>query len=151
MYTKITERHWHIRTWDDLNADAAHVFEALARDIRDTKPTGDSNRARWPNSPLWSLIETSMQDDLIEMRSDVPEDRLKRIIVEQQKQILLKQFLGLGVSMAGLESVEIGGFESYLDQVLIEAKEASKEHKVPLVGRLEKARGKYLFRRRGGE
>lgn len=142
---------WHIRTWDDLNVDAAHVFENLAKDVRHTRPTADSNRARWPNSPLWSLVEDSMHEDLIEMRSDVPEDRLKRIIVEQQKQMLLGQFLGLGVSMAGLETIEADGFEKFLDQVVGEAKEVSKDHKVPLAGRLEKARGKYLFVRRGGE
>lgn len=85
---------WHIRTWDDLNVDAAHIFETLVKVVRHTSPTADSNRARWSNSPLWSLMETAMHEYLIEMRSDVPEDRLKRIIVEQQNKYCWGRFRG---------------------------------------------------------
>ena len=136
---------WHITTWADLDAKLGDVLAKMIKDIRYAEPTGDTNRARWPDSQLWQAVRLELDDDLFEMRSFVDPDRVKEVIKEQQRLILERQILGLNVSLAAFDGIAPEGFEAFLDRTPNASKRLSRNHKVPIGERLEKASGRYVF------
>ncbi|MDA5095017.1 hypothetical protein O2N63_13080 [Aliiroseovarius sp. KMU-50] len=139
--------NWKIRTWDDFDQKVGDVFLQMSKAIRYVNPTADTNRSRWQDAPIWKLATEQIQDDLAEMKSDLSCDKLKTILMDQQRQLLLSQYLGLGVSLAALEGIEGTSFDSFLSQTTENAKRLSKCHKKPISKRIEAAAAKYALLR----
>lgn len=144
-YKEHLKKRWQIRTWEDFDTRGGDMFRQMLETMRHTVPTADTNRSRWPVSPLWQRITEEVTKELAELTCDVPPQRFREVIAEKQKDILLGQFLGLGVSMAGLERLPADRFEAHLKDVVQQALKRSKEHRIPLSRRLEVARERYWF------
>jgi hypothetical protein len=117
-YKRNLKDQWQIRTWEDFDTRGGDMFQAMLEAIRHTTPTDDTNRSRWPNSPLWNRVTAEVTHDLAELMSDVPPDRFKEVLAAKQKDILLGQTLGLVVSMAGLERVKPKEFAAHFANVV---------------------------------
>ena len=144
-YKRHLKDDWNLRTWADLDAMLHAVMTLMASEIRYTEPSNDSNRSRWPDHAIWKLVRNEIEHGLSEMTSDVPAASLSAAIALKKRNELLRLFLGIGTSLAGLERISPYEFSGFLDKITLEAKTLSKQHKVPLKTRLEKATDRYVF------
>lgn len=105
---------WQIREWaefDDLIGDV--MAEAISK-IRYCEPDPfDSNRARWPDHPLWELVSNEVRDDLEEMRSFVEPSLIKDVHRNEHIQLILGQVVGSVTSLAALEDQKKCGLRDY--------------------------------------
>jgi hypothetical protein len=92
--------HWNVRTWADLDAKAGDVFASVLRAIRYTEPNADTNRSRWPNHPVWGVVEREITGDLFEMTSGAEPERVKTVTRNHLKEVLMKQLVGTAASLA---------------------------------------------------
>lgn len=97
---------WNIRTWDDLFTRFGTLCAQTGDVIRYTIPqNADSNRARWPNHPLWDLAITEIGEDLLEMTDNSAPNPVKEVIKEQHISTILKNIHGSAITLAALNGV----------------------------------------------
>lgn len=97
---------WQVRTWADFDARFGDIIAETFDKVRYTIPDPyDSNRARWPDAPLWALARHEAADDLTELRSHVDAPKVKDVYREEQIRILQAQVLGGAITLAGLKGV----------------------------------------------
>lgn len=137
---------WEMRTWADLDAMIGDAFADFLIRIRYTAPTADRNRARWPAHVLWEVVAETIARDLGAMRSGVVPDAVKDANRAEHMRMLDGQILGLLVSRAAAGGVTAEGFDAFVKAHLLELREASKAHPVPVAERLVKAAARYRFR-----
>lgn len=137
---------WQMRSWADLDAMIGDAFADFLTRMRYTAPTHDSNRARWPNLELWDMVADTIAKELGQMRSGVVLDDVKDANRAEHMRMLDGQLLGLLVSRAAAGGVTAAGFDAFVKAHLLELREASKAHPVPVAERLAKAAARYRFR-----
>ena len=104
---------WDIRKWDDLDNRLGDLFADMLTAIRYAQPTDDTNRSRWPNSPLWDQVWQVANGDLFEMRSYADPERVKLVKRDEHDQLLAGQMLGLLISRAALNGLDTHQLPDY--------------------------------------
>lgn len=137
---------WAMRGWADLHAVIGDAYSDFVQRIRYCDPTADSNRARWPQHPLWDVVADVIATDLAAMRSGVVPDEVKDANRTEHQRMLDAQILGLLVSRAAAGGIAADDFEGFLKQHLLTLKDASTAHPRPIDERLAKADARYRFR-----
>lgn len=97
---------WDIRTWSDMFARYGDLIRESSKMIRYTEPNADTNRARWPNHPLWDVAASEMNGDLFEMRESADPNPLKEIHKAEKLGQLTQSMVGTAISMAALEGCQ---------------------------------------------
>ena len=98
---------WQIRTWDHLDSMFGDVVAEAVKKIRYCDPDRqDSNRARWPNHPLWDLAASVATEDLLEMRSHIDPAKVKHVHREEHIRLILAQVTGSAITLAALDGVD---------------------------------------------
>ncbi|WP_432450482.1 hypothetical protein [Aliiroseovarius marinus] len=139
---------WGIRTWEQFFEQFGDLCRSSGERIRYTEPDpNDTNRARWPNHPLWDVVCAEMNDDLIEMRSGADPNPMKEVHREEHIASLLKQVTGTCITMAALEGWEHEelpvAFHGFAER-MSEAVEADPERSAK---QLQDAKDRYVFTR----
>lgn len=94
---------WHIRTWADFDTRFGDLVIETFDKVRYTQPDpSDSNRARWPDAPIWDLARGGMADDLLELRSHMDAPAVKDIYRDEQIRVLEAQITGGAITLAAL-------------------------------------------------
>lgn len=146
MGGKQLRNRWAMRGWADLHAVIGDALADFVQRIRYCDPTADSNRARWPQHPLWDVVTEVIATDLAAMRSGVAPDEVKDANRTEHQRMLDAQILGLLVSRAAAGGIAADDFEGFLKQHLLTLKDASTAHPRPIDERLAKADARYRFR-----
>lgn len=102
---KFLKDTWAVRTWLDLDEKIGDVFAQVLEAIRYTVPSADSNRARWPEHPLWEKARQEILLDLFEMRNFADPETVKLVQLEAHDQLLAAQMQGLLISRAALNQI----------------------------------------------
>ncbi len=137
---------WRLRTWADLDYRLGNVLEATLDAVSYRQPSGDGNRARWPEDPLWAVVREQVAGDLFEMRSETDPDLVKEVMRAEHQQMLLGQMAGLSVALAVAEGSDAEDYEGQLARLPRTLLKLADEHATSLGERFEKVKARYAFR-----
>jgi hypothetical protein len=70
-YKRHLKDKWGVTTWGDLRDKLPEILHYALCDVRYTQPTADSNRARWPDHPLWDIARDAFSRDFADLQSMV--------------------------------------------------------------------------------
>lgn len=134
---------WGVTTWGHLRDSLPEILQKALQQVRFTLPQSDSNRARWPDHPLWVLVRNALADDMEDLGSMVDPSIISEMVHAERDEMLMRQIAGCLISRAGLNGVSEDRLSAYVmgcvDQIIREWQR--KPDKVR--ERLAQARAKY--------
>ena len=137
---------WQIRTWAELDALFGDVVAEAFEKVRYCLPQGsDSNRARWPNAPIWDFARTEANGDLMEMRSHVDPEKVKYVHRQEHIRLMLAQVIGNTTTLAALEGVQESDLPDYASGLANRMADAFSADPERAGMKLEAARARYRF------
>lgn len=137
---------WQIRTWAQLDAMFGDVVAEAFQKVRYCEPDPtDTNRARWPNHPIWELAAGSSDEDLLELRSHVDPEKVKHVHKDEHIRLILSQIVGNATTLAALEGTEEGDLAEYMVQVGTRLSAAVRADPERAANKLSEAKGRYRF------
>lgn len=146
MGAKQLRNRWEMRSWKDLRDIVGDAYTEFCEKIRYTRPTTDSNRARWPLHNLWREVASVIANDLHENCSGVlPSDVMETNRAEHLR-MLDRQILGLLVSHAAASGIQPSHFGEFLDTQIVAIQRMSDEHPISINERIGKAVDRYRFK-----
>lgn len=142
----LMKNRWNITTWEQFDAKFGDVIAEAFEKIRYCEPDPtDSNRARWPNAPIWDLAHSEVDTDLTELRSHMPASAVKEVYKADQAKLLFGLCLGNCISLAALEGVTEGNLPDYANKMGAKLKEAIAIDPERAANKLSKAKERYRF------
>ncbi|MBW0159708.1 hypothetical protein [Sedimentimonas flavescens] len=137
---------WKIRQWAEFDALFGDVVAEAVQKIRYCEPDPtDSNRARWPNHPIWELVSDASQGDLNEMRSFVDPQKVKHVHREDHIRLIMALLSGNATTLAALEGVPEARLADHMAGLGLRLKEAVRADSERSANKLEEAKGRYRF------
>lgn len=137
---------WDIRTWQDLFTRFGDLANETGQVIRYTVPTThDTNRARWPNHPIWEIALGEINTDLIEMYEGTDPNPVKEIQRSHHISVLLKNIKGSTITLAALEGVDEPDLERFFKDTASKLSEQAKADPEHTEKQLRDARDRYAF------
>ena len=137
---------WQIRTWGQLDALFGDVVAEAFQKVRYCVPSAtDSNRARWPNAPIWDMAEAEAQGDLMEMRSHVDPSKVKYIHRQEHTRLMMALILGNVTTLAALEGVQESGLPDYTTRLGERLETALTDDPERAGAKLRAAKTRYRF------
>jgi hypothetical protein len=144
-YKKHLKNRWNITTWGNLRAELPNLLTKALNDIRLTVPNGDTNRARWPDHPLWTMTREALSDDLEGLHSMADQNEIREMLRIERDEMLEDQIKGCMISRAALNGVSDAKLWSYMqgsaDRMIIEMRRSGDR----TTRKLTSARAKYSF------
>ena len=104
-YKRHLKDKWGVTTWGDLREKLPEILHYSLCDVRYTHPTSDTNRARWPDHPLWSIAHDAFAQDMEDLASMADRAEIDRMIELKSDEALCSQIAGYIISRAGLKNV----------------------------------------------
>ncbi|QUJ77348.1 hypothetical protein KDD17_04925 [Sulfitobacter albidus] len=137
---------WGIRTWEQFFDRFGDLCRQSGEAVRYTDPDQtDTNRARWPNHPLWEIVCAEMNDDLTEMRSGADPNPMKEVHREQHIGMVFRNVLGCSVTIAALRGIEFDGLPAAIDQIAEDMKGQIQANPRRTEKQLREAQERYVF------
>ena len=102
-----------VRTFADLALALPEMLRKIVDQIRYTIPTSDSNRARWPDHPLWQRVREEIDCDFSTIRSEVDKESVDAFVLAEKDQYLARQIAGCILNRAALRGVELDGLTNF--------------------------------------
>ena len=137
---------WQIRRWAEFDAQFGDVVaEALQRIRYCTVDPQDTNRARWPNHPLWDLISAETEGDLTEMRSHLPPSQIKHVHRAEHIRLIMAQLTGNAITLAALEGTTEAKLADHMAGMGGRLREAIKADPARAANKLDQAKDRYRF------
>ena len=137
---------WDIRTWEDLFTRFGDLSNETGQVIRYTVPMAhDTNRARWPNHPIWEIALGEINTDLIEMYEGIDPNPVKEIQRNHHISVLFKNIKGSTITLAALEGVEEPDLERFFKDTASNLSEQAKADPEHTAKQLKDARDRYAF------
>jgi len=96
---------WGVSTWGHLRDRLPHILHHALCDVRFTIPQPASNRARWPDHPLWTLVGDALADDLEGLGSMADPAAIETMVLAERDAVLAAQINGCLLSRAALHDV----------------------------------------------
>jgi len=96
---------WGVSTWGHLRDKLPQILHHALCDVRLTMPTLDTNRARWPDHPIWTLAHDAFAQDIADLQSMVDPSLVHDLIKAERDEMLQKQIAGCMLSRAALNDV----------------------------------------------
>lgn len=94
------KRCWGGKSWAHLDDQLGSLLLKALNEIRYVTSTSDSNRARWPDHPIWGLVRREIEGDLFEMMRSLDPHAVREVLRREQIAMLEKQMVGLCASYA---------------------------------------------------
>ncbi|ATX64558.1 hypothetical protein [Roseinatronobacter bogoriensis] len=132
-----------VSTWGDLRERLPKILKEALRQVRFTVPASDSNRARWPNHPLWVLVRNALADDMADLGSMVDQSIISEMVREERDEMLMRQIAGCLISRAGLNGVSQDRLGAYAMGCADQIMRAWQRKPDQTRERLAQARAKY--------
>jgi len=104
-YKRHLKDKWAVTTWGDLREKLPEILHHALCDVRYTQPNADSNRARWPDHPIWEIAHDAFGQDMEDLASMADRAEIGRIIEQKSDEALCNQIGALMLSRAGLKNV----------------------------------------------
>ena len=101
-------------TWADLRDRLPKILRAAMTRVRLSKPTPDSNRHRWPNHPLWSLVSKEFEEDFTDLTSMADKAHILNLLRAERDEMFQAQIRGCMLNRAALNGVTDDHLELYL-------------------------------------
>ena len=143
---RLLKDRWGIRTWADLFDQFGDACRETGETYRYCDPIpGDTNRARWPNHPLWEIACAEINTDLTDMRSGVDPCALKEVHRETHIGVLARNCFGNAVSHAALHNAkfrDLQGHFVHLREEMVRMVDANPQHYRKL---LRQAKDRYVY------
>jgi hypothetical protein len=137
---------WQVRTWADLDALFGDIVAEAFQKVRYCAPhPTDTNRARWPNAPIWDLAQAEAQGDLDDMRSHVDPDKVKYVHRQEHIRLMMAQVIGNTTTLAALEGVQESDLPDYVTGLADRMAMALSDDPERASMKLEAARARYRF------
>lgn len=97
-----------IKTWGDLREKLGDVYQTALLRIRYKARNWkeDENTSRVPDSPLWDGVREKIAGDLFEWSSGAEPGVVKQVMIEQQRQTISAQIVGLSANLAVLTGMD---------------------------------------------
>ncbi len=134
---------WEVTTWADLRKKLPQILAEALGTVRYVVPNGDSNRARWPVHPLWSLVGHAVAEDMHDLASMVDPAIITKLLKEERDEMLFKQIAGCMLSRAALNDVPDSRLGAYVmgsaDQIVRDWQRKPEQ----TTAKLAQARAKY--------
>lgn len=105
---------WGVTTWGHLREKLPHILHHALCDVRFTIPQTDSNRARWPDHPLWTLVGDALSDDMEGLRSMVDPAEIAEMALAERDAMLAAQINGCLLSRAALNNVPVDRLAAFV-------------------------------------
>jgi hypothetical protein len=105
----------------------------------------NTNRARWPNAPIWDMAQAEAQGDLQEMRSHVDPDKVKYVHRQEHIRLMMAQVIGNATTLAALEGVQESALPDYVTGLADSMAQALTDDPDRTSKKLEAARARYRF------
>lgn len=102
------KEQWDIRTWQDFENSILDLFMDAIANVRYVTPTGDSNAARWPNTPVWNMVRRVCRMALRSHESGIVKGR----IVALTRQTAVARYVGQIKGLMAGYSVAVGEADS---------------------------------------
>ncbi|MBT0957913.1 hypothetical protein IV417_10970 [Alphaproteobacteria bacterium KMM 3653] len=114
--------------------------------VRYTEPDPtDTNRARWPNHPLWDLVCAKMDDDLIEMRSGADPNPMKEVHREEHIGILMRNIMGCCITLAALRGITFDALPKEIGNIANDMRDHIQANPQKTAKQLKEAQERYVF------
>ena len=104
-YKRHLKDTWGVTTWGHLRDALPAILQTALNEVRFTMPTSDSNRARWPDHPLWDLVRHAAAGDLSDLACMVDPAQIDALMKAERDDMLAKQIAGCMLSRAALNGV----------------------------------------------
>jgi hypothetical protein len=121
-YKRHLKDKWGVTTWGDLREKLPEILHYTLCDIRYTQPTADTNRARWPDHPIWGLAHEAFGRDMSDLASMVDRAVIDDLLRARSDEALRAQITSSLLSRAALHKVADAQIETFsrgtLDQLL---------------------------------
>lgn len=142
---KLFREKFQIKTPTDFFARAGFFYASVVNEIRHVTPTEDSNRARWPMSPLWRDVQARIDDGLSESIGVVPENRVKEVERAILRESLTAQRLGVEASLAVLAGYGENSIEETIQLLGHDQRQHLTTNREKLSAKIGDATGRYRF------
>lgn len=137
---------WGIRTWAQFFDRYGDLCRETAQAVRYTDPDPtDTNRARWPNHPLWDMVCAEMNDNLTEMRSGADPNPMKEVHREELIGTIFRNVLGCSITLAALNGRDEADLPDMFTQTAQQMKDAIKANPAKAAKQLGEAKDRYVF------
>jgi len=113
-YKRHLKDKWDVTTWGHLREKLPAILHHALCDVRLTVPTADTNRARWPDHPLWTLAHNAFAQDMDDLHSMVDPAVIEALILEERNTMLKKQIAGCLLSSAALNGIAESDLGAYV-------------------------------------
>jgi hypothetical protein len=142
---------WGVTGWGGLIEHLPALLAEIMRTIRYAEPTSDSNRARWPNHPLWDLVSEEVAQNVMRHVPSIGRDRVVEVALRDKIEWFETNLLGNAISHAALLEVSVEDLPDHLVGLGKKLSQLNDEHTVPAENRLSEARRRYeRFLQRSG-
>ncbi|WIW90252.1 hypothetical protein K3M67_19580 (plasmid) [Sphingobium sp. V4] len=81
--------------------------------VRHVEPSSDSNRSRWPDSPLWQAVRREAAREFADMCSGSVPSSVKTVQRDAHDQLLSRQMLGLLIARAAMHDIAPGQLSTF--------------------------------------
>jgi hypothetical protein len=144
-YKKHLKNRWNITTWGNLRAELPKLLTKALDDIRFAVPNADTNRARWPDHPLWNMTREALGDDLEGLHSMADQNEIRELLRVERDEMLEDQIKGCMISRAALNGVSDQKFWDYIQRSSYRIVRDMKRSGDRTSKKLTSARAKYAF------
>ncbi|WP_411820228.1 hypothetical protein ABFZ85_01990 [Hyphococcus formosus] len=95
-----------VTTIEEFLSVGGTLYSEMAEGIRYVSPGDDSNRARWPEHPLWFEVQSRLATGLPEMTDALPVSRVREIARADLIDLLDKQILGCEATLIAARDLD---------------------------------------------
>lgn len=137
---------WQIRQWAEFDALFGDVVARTLAQVRYSQPDPtDSNRARWPNHPIWDMAAAECEGDLTEMRSHVDPDSVRYVHRAEHIRLIMAQLTGNATTLAALEGVPEPELSDHMERLGARLADAIRADPERAANKLTEAKARYRF------
>ena len=113
LYKRHLKDKWRVSTWGDLRDKLPEMLHYTLCDIRYTQPSNDSNRARWPDHPIWGIAHDAFGRDMADLASMADRAVIDDMLRSRSDEALRAQITSCLLSRAALHRVADGRIDAF--------------------------------------
>lgn len=142
-YKRHLKDTWGVTTWGHLREQLPAILHQALCDVRFVTPTADTNRARWPDHPLWTLAYEAFMADMEDLHSMVDPSVIEGLVFSERDRMLHQQIAGCLMSRAALNGVHRRNLDAFASDCVADIVEGWRERPDWTEERFDRARARY--------
>lgn len=134
---------WSVTTWGHLREQLRSILHHALCDVRFVTPTDDTNRARWPDHPLWTLAYEAFTVDMEDLHSMMDPAVIEGLVFDEGDHMLQQQIAGCLMSRAALHGLARRRLYGFANACVADIVKSWRESPERTEERLSRARARY--------